>query len=398
MTTTTTTTTTTNSNASTTSSKNVVIRVHLPTEVLIGHVVPFLDRQSFSRFARTNKEMRLATQRLLITSKNNNNNTTNIPWPTHLVRKNHFSRIKCLAISPDNTTIMAGVSDGSIARWNIIQGEQASLQGGHWPGEAVVAIAHSKDGRWMASASTDHTIVLWRHQQIWKKIHAGHVTCLSFGPDDVLASGHSHGEAAIKLWNPSDGARIAEFRAGGDGRVETMRVSECGRRIRATADDGSIKSWNVSDGTYEFWVGSHKNAVGELLTNNNNNKNNNDSGGGLVIASVAHDDSHLVLWNRERRQHFQLLSPSASSTSTSTSSSRNGHSHPLEFAFSPNADRLASVDHSNSIKVWNVETGHLHRTMTMDEDHSFDSLTFSSDSKLLAAISRRQNRIRLMHT
>jgi WD40 repeat protein len=376
------------SNDLTTSTENeedVIIIIHLPTEVLIGHVVPFLDRQSLSRFAATNKELLSATQRL---------STLQLPWPTRLVSKNHHCLstkiINCVGISPDGATIAAGGSDGSISRWNLHTGEETTtttrtqqpvLEGGqqHCDG-AVVAIAFSKDGRRMASASSSntdhhHTIVLWYDDKIFKTIDAGQdaVTCLDFGPH-FLASGHAQREA-IKLWNLSHGTCDTEFRGRsvGGGKVETMQVSDDGRHIRVTADDGSIKLWNSQGSTYDFWVGGCQNAVGQSPTT-----------GGLVIASVVvnndihrDDDDCLMLWNRERREHFQLAI----------------EQHPRAFVFSPNAEKLAVVDHSNFVKIWNVETGRIESTCTIHQDehaHSFDSLTFSSDSKWLVAISSRQ--------
>ena len=92
-----------------------------------------------------------------------------------------------------------------------------------------------------------------------------------------------------------------------------------------------------------------------------------------------------MLWNRESKEHFQLLLDIE---------------HPaINFRFSPNAKKLASIDSWNAMKVWNVKSGNVEMTLANDkkeEQFSSDSLVFSSDSKLLAAVSKQQSQIRIV--
>jgi WD40 repeat protein len=128
-----------------------------------------------------------------------------------------------MQFSRDGTELACGCSDGVLRVWNVWTGEQPSLRG-HWPGEAVIAVAYSnnnqqKDGvPLLASSSTDHTIRLWKNRKVQHRPRgpfsnehedkkkspdaslqnvtiqirdAGHAYALMFSPDDsYLVSGH----------------------------------------------------------------------------------------------------------------------------------------------------------------------------------------------------------------
>jgi WD40 repeat protein len=64
----------------------------------------------------------------------------------------------CAAFSPDGKTLYAGLSDGSIHRWDV-----KTAKGIHPPGQttAVRALAHSPDGRLLATGHSDGVIRAW---------------------------------------------------------------------------------------------------------------------------------------------------------------------------------------------------------------------------------------------
>jgi WD40 repeat protein len=136
----------------------------LPVELLFDHVCPFLDRQTFNNFLLVSKQ---AYQCLTADDR------PTPPWPRKVVSRDHMCRIRSMNFSNDGTELACGAADGSIKVWHAWTGEQPSLRG-HWPGEAVIALAYSNnnynnDGNMLASSSTDHTIRLWKKRSLQRR-------------------------------------------------------------------------------------------------------------------------------------------------------------------------------------------------------------------------------------
>ncbi len=73
-------------------------------------------------------------------------------------------------------------------------------------------LAISPDDRWIATASDDQTVKLWKASggAQWATLvgHRGRVLCVAFSPDGKrVASGGD--DATIRIWNASDGAELA---------------------------------------------------------------------------------------------------------------------------------------------------------------------------------------------
>ena len=329
----------------------------LPLELIIDNVFPYLERNSFNSFSVASKDLLRVSKKVLP------------PWPERLYSRDHLPRTQCLAFSPDGTTIACGCSDSKIRLWDIRSGEYKPLDG-HWPGEAVVSIVFSKSVKMLASSSTDHTIRIWHldGEKPPRKIHASHVNSLDFlANDEILFSGHYNSET-IKVWNVSSGSLVRTLSGNARGLVKDV-LSETGNSLISTCNDGLIKRWNLSDGTNsESWNGGSYNAIGSSPKNR------------VLVASVRADDC-FELWNTE------------------TSGRRTcAHSKPHRIEFSPNGDKLASIDIYRNIKVWATKDGSLLSELEDKSLFAFHEVRFSPDARTVGAISRHQNMIRLFQT
>lgn len=147
---------------STSDNRNALRGIDLPLEILVDHIAPFVDRRTYNSCLLL---CRKARQTLKSAWWKNGQDQQLPPWPRKLVSRDHACRVRCLTFNEDNTLMACGCSDGKIRCWDVRLGEfPMTSREGHWPDEAVVAVAfgNSNENRMVASSSTDGTIRIWK--------------------------------------------------------------------------------------------------------------------------------------------------------------------------------------------------------------------------------------------
>lgn len=113
-------------------------------------------------------------------------------------------------------------------------------------GDAVVSVAFSPDGRYLATGCTDGTVTVWNAQTgepVHQALKHGHVNCvLRFSPDGAwLAAG---GEAGVRIWDIRSGA-LALPDLKHEARVSFFDFTPDGSRLITVSSVGVFRSYDL---------------------------------------------------------------------------------------------------------------------------------------------------------
>src|SRR5438105_1897652 len=241
-----------------------------------------------------------------------------------------FDAVLSVAVSPDGRYVAAGSNSGQVRVWRE-EGRVAHLTiRGH--SDRVGAIAFSPDGQTLATAGWDGTVRLWdlaSGATIWTvRHHNVPVTSLAMSPTGKLMSGSYDG--AMHLWDLRAGTQLSRPQTQGGG-ILTLAWSTDGHLLASGGLDSVIRLWDGEQGALLQELHGHRDQINKLAF----------APATTLLASGSSDQA-VKLWEVETGACRTTLE---------------GHTGAvIGLAWAPDGRTLASASYDTTIRLWDSQS------------------------------------------
>lgn len=244
-------------------------------------------------------------------------------------------------------------------RQAIYQANEQNRLSGH--ADKVYGVAVSSDGQWIATASADKTVKLWRFDGSFVKnlaFETDGVYNVTFSVDNqtIAASGL---DGTVKLWK-RDGTPLTAFKAHED-VVYRVALSPDQQQIATASRDGTIALWHLD---------------GKLIR-----RIPNQGATGTVVYDIAFSPDGKRLASAQSDQTIKLWKTDGTLLKT-----LRGHTGQVyRVAFSPDGSTIASASEDDTIRLWTNE-GKSSGILKGHEGNVY-AVMFSPDGQTIASAS-----------
>ncbi len=153
-----------------------------------------------------------------------------------------------LAFSPDGETLFLGTSDGGLIQHNLESKTSTLTLDGLQEGQAVTALAVSRDGALLATGGRDTSVQVWNLADLTQvaqfDAHQRVITALEFdATGSRLVSSSRDGD--IMIWDINGHQRLALFDAHGDW-VTDLVIDDVHSILASSGRDGQVRFWDLN--------------------------------------------------------------------------------------------------------------------------------------------------------
>jgi len=256
--------------------------------------------------------------------------------------KEHTGSVLCVAISPDGERWASGSGDKTVVLRERKSDEVQVLKG-HT--EAVLGVRFSRCGKFLFSASYDHSVIVWRvstTKQIRKLEAGGSLYCLAISQrgEHLFCGGRN--KRITKFHWPS-GKKVLTMEAAHTRWIWCLAVSLCDGFVISGSWDKTVRVWKADDGVCVRTLKGHTNSVLAVVLIPTS---------GEVLASAG-NDSTIRLWKWRTGEAVGVLKEANAVWS---------------LAASPSGKYLLAGSYKGSISVWDLTKRALRQRFAAHDD------------------------------
>lgn len=287
----------------------------------------------------------------------------------------HPVMVCALAVSPDSNWVASWSSDFTIILWD---GDGRMVQ--QWAAKKtsltrIPPLAFSSDSRYLLASGAHRKVVIWDLLQgigeaiTFEGPDSGISNC-AWHPDGKMIASAGSRDGSVRLW---DAHTFRHLRILGQHRKDVLHVAFCskGRTFVSTTHTGEFLVWDVMSGTVRASILSGRGDIQETFK-----IPAFDPGSMRLAAQSTHASAAAEIWHAE----------------TGTTQLFLGHEDGMAYEsglFSPDGKLLATALTSGAVKIWDSRTGaHLHSLEGPSADAG--EMCFSPCGKYFAHVSRSQ--------
>ncbi len=319
--------------------------------------------------------------------------------PTQTV---HTGLQYALAWHADNDRYLTAGFDGLVKTWSVHHGQGPTAL--FEDRMDVHCVGWSSDGAFVAFATDDHGVRLWRADKgLTSQLgsHKGRVFSLDWSGDGRLVTGGLAGQ--VKVFDVKTGHESLDLQAGSS--VWSVSWSPDARFVAVGCESGAVQVWHVSDGTIRDEFRSHAgevravrwhpdgSAIASADTEGNVKLLDADTGRELWSVRVDQNQVNGLSWSRDGNRLAASTAEDADvkilrRADGATVLRLTGHT---EWVFGtswhPDGRRLATASADGTVRVWDTRTGQ--ETLTLSGHELFArSVSWHPDGRSLVSSGR----------
>ena len=230
--------------------------------------------------------------------------------------------------------------------------------------DSITCVAFAPDGETVATASRDRTARLWdlakRRESAILQGHTGAVSSVAFSPDSRLVATGSE-DGTVKIWNVSNGQGVTTLQGHLPSPALAVAFAPDGRTLASGGADATVRLWDVDTGKERAVLTPQTHVVLSLGFAPDSR-----------LLAVRNCDGILSLWNLDQKKELRRLEESDFMKD-----------HTFCLAFAPDGKTVAINCGFRSVRLWDVSTGEVTRTLQTDRGWDVSSVLFFSDGTIV---------------